>query len=181
VPVIGQELGDRLLVGGDGGGRLLDVEIQDDVGEGLEHLGQRGDPELRVRLGPAPVRVGRLGLAGGDVSPRDEPVRGVERLDLREGEIGDGTGAVGGAIDRRVVTDHDVAVGGAVRVELERVGARRDGAAHGEERGRRPLPCPALVGVREDAPFEPRVGVGHGSNRTDAGRAHPGRASLDPP
>ena len=56
---LGQQPGQRLLVGRDDGRRLLDVEVQDDAGELLEHLAQRGDAERRGRPAPGPGRGSR--------------------------------------------------------------------------------------------------------------------------
>ena len=54
---LGQEPGQRLLVGRDHGRRLLDVEVQDHAGEPFEDLAQRGDPERRVAGRAAPEGV----------------------------------------------------------------------------------------------------------------------------
>ena len=43
--------------------------------------------------------------------------------DLVHGEIGDPPGAVGGAVERLVVDDRELAVGREVHVELDRIGA----------------------------------------------------------
>jgi hypothetical protein len=51
----------------------------------------------------------------------DEAEAGVERLHLGQRTESNGTGAIGGAVEYRVVEDHHVAVGGAVDVELEAI------------------------------------------------------------
>ena len=71
-----------------------------------------------------------------------EPAAGVERLYLGERHVGDGAGAVGSAIDRAVVEDDGVAVGGEVEIDLNEIdagfeafGDRGEGILGGEEAG----------------------------------------------
>ena len=64
--------GEQLLVGLDGGGRLLDVEVERHVRVVLqdpEHLGESGHTELAIGGGPSPVRV----RAGGEARSVSSP------------------------------------------------------------------------------------------------------------
>ena len=66
---LGQQAGQRLLVGRDDGRRLLDVEVQHHAGERFEDLAQGGDAEGRVRRRPAPERVVAAGRPGVTSAP----------------------------------------------------------------------------------------------------------------
>ena len=157
--------GEKLLVGLDGRGRLLDVQVQRHVRvviEDVEDLGQRGHGELRLGGGPSPVRV-RLGRqALGLVTPRREPVGVVERVHVLQCHGVDRTMPVGGPFDRAVVTDHEMTIRGGVDVELDAGDAELERTVQGEQRRGRRFPRPALVRIREYAPSEPGIGLGRG-------------------
>ena len=97
------------------------------------------DPHPAVRV-LGRVAPGLGPLAGDDV------VAGVERLHLRERLVVDPAGAVRRAVDRRVVHDDELAVGGRVDVDLEHVGAEQQRALVRVHRVRGRLVLAALMG-----------------------------------
>jgi hypothetical protein len=50
-----------------------------------------------------------------------EPRSGIGGANRRERELADGSAAVGRSIERRVMDDHDLAIGREVHIHLERV------------------------------------------------------------
>ena len=153
-------VGQRLLVGGHRRSGGLDVEVEGHRGvpvEEVQHLLEGGDPEIVVAGGPAPVGVGIGRQAGAHVGPGGEPVGVVEAPDLGQGQGVDGTGPVGGPVDGVVMAHHQHPVGGGVHVEFDTGGPELEGPTDGEEGRRRRLPGPALMGVGDDPPPQPRV------------------------
>ena len=146
----GELAGQELLVGLDGRRGLLDVEVERDmrvVVEDVEHLGERGHAEFGV-AGARPRYGYDSGCeALGLVSPGHEPVGIVEGSHLGQGHGVDGTVAVGGPVHRAVVTDHEMAIGGGMDVELDPGHTQLERTAQGEQRRRRRLPGAALVRI----------------------------------
>ena len=93
----------------------------------LEHLAQRGD-----------ARVGKAGHA----------VVGAQRLQLGQRAVFDRARAVGGAVQRFVVDDHQLAVFGQVHVQLDAVRALAGGQLKGGQRVFRRIG--ACAAVREN-------------------------------
>ena len=120
---------------------------------GREALGR---PALAGRDAAQAVGRARAVVAVGVVAAR-EPVRGVELAQLLERERRDRAVAVGRAVDRRVVHDHDLAVLGHADVELEHVGADLQRALERVHRVGRELVLAALVGDVERRLLDPRV------------------------
>ncbi|GAB3700584.1 hypothetical protein GCM10028793_27000 [Nocardiopsis oceani] len=140
-----EELGEvpaRAQVGVDVVVGALDLDDHRSLGEGLEGLGDRGDPEvlglvaghLHVAVPCAAQRILVLRQVGDGAAAGDEPVRRVQLLDLVEDHVLDLAGAVGRAVDGRVVDDHEFAVGGGVHVEFDEVRADVGGPLVGVER-----------------------------------------------
>ena len=129
--------GQELLVGLDGRGRLLDVEVERHVGMVLEHvedLVERGHREVVVAGRPAAVGVGIGCEARGLVPPGNEPVGVVESPQLRQGHGVDRPVSVRGPVDRAVVAHHQVTVGGGVDVELDPGDTELERTPQGEQR-----------------------------------------------
>ena len=84
----------------------------------------------------------------------------VEFAELVEGDVSDGTGRVGRAVERRIVADDDVSVARGVDVELNARGAVLERLADRVERARGRLLGTSLVRVGDDAAIQPAV-VGH--------------------
>src|SRR5207245_3800544 len=99
---------------------LLYLDVQRDVGNGLEQLAEGRDAETPAAIGIRPVG-------------RPEAVARIEPTEGGEGERAHRTRPVGGAIDAVVVHDHDLPVSGRVHVELEPVRTRSDGGGEGIE------------------------------------------------
>ena len=97
----------------------LDVDQEALVGEGAEHLVERGQ---QADAGAAQ----RKGLAAvGGVAMAD-----VELLQLGEAAFARDAVAVGAAVQGPVMEDGELAVGGRVNVEFDDVGAGGEGGAH---------------------------------------------------
>ncbi|MBV9662996.1 MAG: hypothetical protein JOZ37_03440 [Actinobacteria bacterium] len=86
------------LVGLHVGRRLLDVEVEVDARERLQHLSERGEAELVVGGRLAPVHVVTIGAPGRHHLAGHEPVRVVELEQLGQRQIGDRT-----VVDERFV------------------------------------------------------------------------------
>ena len=127
-------------------------------------------PKSRSCGGPAPVGIGVGRQSGAHIGSGGEPVGVVERCKLGQGQGVDGPLPVRRPVDGAVVAHHQMSVGGGVHVELDARGPELEGPTDGEERRRRRLPGPALVGVGDDAAPEPRIGGAGATAATVASR-----------
>ncbi|HST41729.1 MAG TPA: hypothetical protein VLK58_19575 [Conexibacter sp.] len=161
----------------------LDLDVDRDVGEGGEDLGERRDAEVvGLEAGRRPllagahaaVRVGGRRPAGDGVLAGDEVVRGVEAAQLRERQRRDAALAVGRAVDRVVVDRDQLTVLRRVHVELDHVAALRQPVVVAEQGVRRRLVLAALMDLVQHPQAEPLVGC-----RARGGRQHAGRGRRD--
>ena len=143
----------------------LDLDVDRRVREGSEDLVERGNGEVVGRVAVhddvtvpgAAERVGVRRLAVDRATPGDEPVGGVEALDLGERHVDDPAAPFGRPVHRGIVDDDEPSVLGALDVELEHVGPQRLGSLEGVEGVHRGLVLAAGVRHVHHPHVEPRV------------------------
>ena len=113
-------------------------------------LGNEFGLDLNQHHGPVPRQVEDLFEQGDSLARkiRPEPATGVGLPHLVGAQIDDEAGAVGSAIDRRVVQHHDLTVAGGVDIDFYRIDAELYGLLAGRQRilGGQPLARSAAVG-----------------------------------